>query len=162
MWISAEQLGPVLKHHWFMTKYTESTINYTLYNNRNRVKVYTLRYNLRSPDYSHESMIDDMMKRVMNQFPKAESVMGSFEYDMLLMNNNNKEDAPSYYLWRANSNQQRASSVKETLLKKEYHQLYLFGLKSTEADMSELNLEFQNSNVVIADLLTIVFTFSSV
>jgi hypothetical protein len=106
-------------------------------------------------------MIDDMMNKVMNQFPGAESVMGSIEYDMLLMNNN-KEDAPSYYLWRANSNQQRASSVKETLLKKEYHQLYLFGLKTTEVDMSELNLEFQNSNVVIADLLTVVFTFSSV
>jgi len=160
MWITSEQLVPVLKHHWFVTKYTESTLNYTLYNNRNDVKVYTLRLNLRSPNYTHEDMIDEMMHKVMNNFPEAESLIGSIEYDMLLVNN--KEDPPSYYLWRANSNQRSDSSREETLLKKDYHQLYFFGRKATESNMSDLNIQFESSSVVIADLLTIVFTFSSV
>jgi hypothetical protein len=160
MWITSEQLVPVLKHHWFVTKYTESTLNYTLYNNRNDVKVYTLRLNLRSPNYTHEDMIDEMMNKVMNNFPEAESLIGCIEYDMLLVNN--KEDPPSYYLWRANSNQRSGSSREETLLKKDYHQLYIFGRKATEANMSDLNIQFESSSVVIAELLTIVFTFSSV
>jgi hypothetical protein len=40
MWISAEQLKSVLKHHWFVTPYTESNLKYTLYNNRSNVNVY--------------------------------------------------------------------------------------------------------------------------
>jgi hypothetical protein len=105
-------------------------------------------------------MIDEMMHKVMNNFPEAESLIGSIEYDMLLVNN--KEDPPSYYLWRANSNQRSDSSREETLLKKDYHQLYFFGRKATELNMSDLNIQFESSSVVIADLLTIVFTFSSV
>jgi hypothetical protein len=124
MWIPAEQLDPVLKHHWFMSKYTESNLNYTLYNNRSQVKVYTLRFNLRSQNFSHENMLEEMINKVFSHFPKAESIIGSIQYDMLLVST--KEDVPSYYLWRANSNQ-RTLPTEETLLKKDHNQLYLFG-----------------------------------
>jgi hypothetical protein len=159
MWISAEQLGPVLKHYWFMTKSTESNVKYTLYNGRNEVKVYTLRFNLRSPNYSHESMLEDMISKVMNKFPKEESLIGNIQYDMLLVSNS--EATPSYYLWRANSNQRSTSATEEILLKKEHHQLYLFGQKATQANMADLQLQFPSSDVVVAQILTIVFTFSS-
>jgi hypothetical protein len=96
MWILAEQLGPVLKHHWFTTKCTESNVNYTLYNNRNQVKVYTLRNNLRSENYSHETMLDDMLSKVMRAFPKSESVIVNIKYDMLLASL--KEDDPGFVL----------------------------------------------------------------
>jgi len=159
MWISAEQLGPVLKHYWFMTKSTESNVKYTLYNGRNEVKVYTLRFNLRSPNYSHESMLEDMISKVMNKFPKEESLIGNIQYDMLLVSNS--EATPSYYLWRANSNQRSTSATEEILLKKEHHQLYLFGQKAIQANMADLQLQFPSSDVVVAQILTIVFTFSS-
>jgi hypothetical protein len=166
MWIPAEQLDPVLKHHWFTTKCTESNVNYTLYNNRNQVKVYTLRFNLRTPDFSEENMLDEMMSKVMNNFPKEESLVGSIRYDMLLASS--KAEPPSYYLWRANSNQRMNSSgsgggggIEEILLRKEYHELYLFGQRATKTNMSELQLQFPSSDVVIAEILTIVFTFSS-
>ena len=68
MWISAEQLKSVLKHHWFVTPYTESNLKYTLYNNRSNVNVYTLRLNLKSPNYNHENMIDEMIHQVMTKF----------------------------------------------------------------------------------------------
>ena len=165
MWIPAEQLGPVLKHHWFTTKFTESNVNYTLYNNRNQVKVYTLRFNLRNPDFSEENMLDEMMRKVMNNFPKEESLVGSIQYDMLLASS--KAEPPSYYLWRANSNQRMSFSggggdgIEEILLRKEYHELYLFGQRATKTNMSELQVQFPSSDVVIAEILTIVFTFSS-
>jgi hypothetical protein len=105
-------------------------------------------------------MLDEMMKQVMDNFSKAKSVIGSIAYDMLLVNN--KEDTPSYYLWRANSNHRSSSPREETLLIKDYHQLYLFGKRATDINLSELNIEFESSGVVIAEVLTIVFTFSSV
>ena len=160
MWISAEQLKSVLKHHWFVTPYTESNLKYTLYNNRSNVNVYTLRLNLKSPNYNHENMIDEMIHQVMTKFPEAKLLVGSIDYDMLLVNN--KEEPPSYYLWRSNSNQRSSSLKEETIFKKDYHQLYFFGKKATEVNLSELNVQFESSNVVIEDILTIVFTFSSV
>ena len=161
MWILADQLGPVLNHEWFTVPSTESSINYTLYNNRTHVNVYTLRFNMRSPNYTHESMIDDLIKKVMAQFPKSKSILGNIQYDMLLVSH--KDPDPSYYLWRANSNQRTTSrSTEETLLQVDQGQLYLFGQKATEVDMAELNVDFQSSGIVIAELLTIVFTFSSV
>jgi hypothetical protein len=105
-------------------------------------------------------MIDEMIHQVMTKFPKAKSLVGSIDYDMLLVNN--KEEPPSYYLWRSNSNQRSSSPKEETIFKKDYHQLYFFGKKATEVNLSELNVQFEYSNVVIADILTIVFTFSSV
>ena len=160
MWISAEQLGPVLKHHWFTTKCTESNVKYTLYNNRNEVKVYTLRFNLQIPNYSHESMLEEMITKVMNNFPTEESLFANIQYDMLLVSKS--EATPSYYLWRANSNLRSNYPTEEILLTKEQHQLYLFGQKATQANMADLQHQFASSDVVIAQLLTIVFTFSSV
>ena len=159
MWIPAEQLGPVLKHHWFTTKCTESNVKYTLYNNRNEVKVYTLRFNLQIPNYSHESMLEEMITKVMNNFPTEESLFANIQYDMLLVSKS--EATPSFYLWRANSNQRSNYPTEEILLTKEQHQLYLFGQKATQANMADLQYQFASSDVVIAQILTIVFTFSS-
>ena len=160
MWIPADQLGPVLKHEWFTVRSTESSLNYALYNNRNHVNVYTLRFNLQSPNYTHDTMIDQMIQKVMAHFPKSKEILGNIQYDMLLVS---RDDDPSYYLWRANSNQRSSSrSTEETWLQREQHQLYLFGQKAVEVDMAELNIDFQSSGVVISQLLTIVFTFSSV
>jgi hypothetical protein len=104
-------------------------------------------------------MLEDLLSKVMNQFPETESLIGTIQYDMLLMSN--KEDDPSYYVWRANSNQRSGSSTEETFLNKEYHQLYFFGQKAINADISELNIDFESSNMVVADILAIVFTFAS-
>jgi hypothetical protein len=72
-----------------------------------------------------------------------------------------KKDDSGYYLWQANSNQWTDSGTEETLQQKEYHQLYIFGQRVIEFDIEELAKQFQSSSVVIADILTIVFTFTS-
>jgi hypothetical protein len=43
----------------------------------------------------------------------------------------------------------------------EQHQLYLFGRKAANVDVETLNVDFQSSSMVVADILTLVFTFSS-
>jgi hypothetical protein len=71
------------------------------------------------------------------------------------------QNNPSYYLWRANSNHRSASNTEETVLTMEQHQLYLFGRKTAEIDVETLNVDFQLSSMVIANILTLVFPFSS-
>jgi hypothetical protein len=104
-------------------------------------------------------MLDDMMSKVMRAFPKSKSVIGKVQYDMLLAST--KKDDPGHYLWRANSNQRTDSGTEETLLMKEYHQLYIFGQRATKPDIEELANQFPSSSVIVADILTIVFTFTS-
>jgi hypothetical protein len=60
--------------------------------------VYTLRYNLRNENYSHETMLGDIMSKVMRAFPKSKSVIGNVQYDMLLAST--KKDDPGCYLWQ--------------------------------------------------------------
>jgi hypothetical protein len=160
MWISADQVDSVLKHHWYTTPMTESTKRYVLYRNHFNVDVYTLRFNINSPNFSKETMLDTLIRKVMNHFPKARTVVGSISYDMLLVDAKDQNN-PSYYLWRANSNQRSASNTEETVLTMEQHQLYLFGRKAANVDVETLNVDFQSSSMVVADILTLVFTFSS-
>ena len=160
MWIPADQIDSVLKHHWYTSPMTESTNRFVLYHDRYNVEVYTLRFNINSPNFSNETMLDSLVRKVMNRFPNAKTVVGSISYDLLLFNNKDP-DEPSYYLWRANSNQRSASNTNETVLAMDQHQLYLFGREATAVDVAELNVDFQSSSMVIADILTVVFTFSS-
>jgi len=94
---------------------TESTKRYVLYRNHFNVDVYTLRFNINSPNFSMETMLDTLIRKVMNRFPKARTVVGSISYDMLLVDAKDQNN-PSYYLWRANSNQRSASNTEETVL----------------------------------------------
>jgi len=107
-----------------------------------------------------ETMLDTLIRKVMDHFPNARTVVGSISYDMLLVDAKDQNN-PSYYLWRANSNQRSASNTEETVLTMEQHQLYLFGRKAANVDVETLNVDFQSSSMVIADILTLVFTFSS-
>ena len=161
MWISADQVDSVLKHHWYTAPMTESTNRYVLYKKHFNVDVYTLRFNINSPNFDKETMLDTLIRKVMNHFPKARTVVGSISYDMLLVDAKDQNN-PSYYLWRANSNQRSASNTEETVLTMEQHQLYLFGRKAANVDVETLNVDFQSSSMVIADILTLVFTFSPV
>jgi hypothetical protein len=77
MWISADQVDSVLKHHWYTTPMTESTKRYVLYRNHFNVDVYTLRFNINSPNFSMETMLDTLIRKVMDHFPNARTVVGS-------------------------------------------------------------------------------------
>lgn len=158
MWIQADQLDSVLKHHWYTTPVTESNIRYVLYHDRYNVEAYTLRFNLNSLNFNKENMYDSVIRKVMNHFLNAESVVGSISYDMLLVSNKDP-DNPTYYVWRANSNQRTSSHTEETLLLLEQHQLYLFARRAMDIDFGDLNIDFRTSDVVIADILSVVFTF---
>ena len=94
----AEELGPILKHWWWSSPFTESNVHYWWYDNRANVDVYTLRFNLTIPDFSEQLMLDVMIQKVMNRFSNAETIFAGIDYDRLLMSQN--VDTPvSYYLF---------------------------------------------------------------
>jgi len=163
MWVPAEELGPILKHWWWSSPFTESNVHYGWYDNRTDVDVYTLRFNLMIPDFSEQLMLDVMIQKVMNRFSNAETIFAGIDYDRLLMSQNVDTHEPvSYYLYRANSNQRASSKIIERTLSLDQHQLYLFGKKALEVDLSELSDEFiQKSGAVVHSILAVVFTFSS-
>jgi len=162
MWVPAEELGSILKHWWWSSPFTESNVHYGWYDNRTDVDMYTLRFNLTVPNFSEEVMIDVMIQKVMKRFSTAQSLIGQIDYDRLLVSQNANTNEPvSYYLFRANSNQRASSKIIEKTLSLDQHQLYLFGKKALEVDLSELSDEFiQKSGAVVHSILAVVYTFS--
>jgi len=162
MWLPAEELGPILKHLWWSSPFTESNVHYGWYDNRMDVDVYTLRFNLTIPNFSEELMLDVMIQKVMSHFPSAKTLIGQIDYDRLLTSQNPATNEPiSYYLYRANSNQQVSGKIVEKTLSFDQHQLYLFGKRALAVDLSELSDEFiQKSGAVVHSILAVVFTFS--
>jgi hypothetical protein len=157
MWIQAHQLQPILNHHWYTTSITESNAHYEMYHDHVNIDVYTLRFNLNSLNFSEENMIDTMMSKVMNRFPNAESVVGMIGYDLLLAGKDPREK--SFYIFRANSNQRLSARTEETVLSLDQHELYLFARKATRVHLNDLSIDFQSSDVTIAAVLSIVFSF---
>jgi hypothetical protein len=71
-------------------------------------------------------------------------------------------NAPSYYIFTANSNQRVSSSTKETRFLLTRDQLYLFARRALQINIPELEIDFKDSNLVISSVIAIVFTFTSV
>ena len=133
-----------------------------MYDDRFNVDIYTLRFNLWDrPDFEEEHMLDLLIQKVMNRFPRAESVVGKIDYDRLLTSPSQEER--SYYIFQANSNQRQSDHIIENTFALDQHNLYFFGKKALAFDLSVLSDEFmQRSNVIIHSILAIVFTFCPV
>jgi hypothetical protein len=159
MWISSEQLPIILKHKWYSAPFTESSTNYVMYHDRMNVDVYTLRFNLYSPTFSEDWMLDTLLSKVMDRFSNASTVVGVTGYDMLLSSQDPNEK--TYYIFRANSNQRQSSHTIETVLSLDQHEIFLFGREASNVDLNDLAVEFRSSGVVIAAILSIVFSFFS-
>jgi hypothetical protein len=123
--------------------------------------VSTLRFNLNNQDYSESRMLDMLMKYVMNKFKENTDIIGIIDYDLLLVNNIDP-NAPSYYIFTANSNQRVSTNTKETRFLLTRDQLYLFARRALQINIPELEVDFKDSNLVISSVIAIVFTFTSV
>jgi hypothetical protein len=162
MWVRPDEVEPILRRPWWTTPFTESNMHYAMYDDRFNVDIYTLRFNLWDrPDFEEEHMLDLLIQKVMNRFPRAESVVGKIDYDRLLTSPSQEER--SYYIFQANSNQRQSDHIIENTFALDQHNLYFFGKKALAFDLSVLSDEFmQRSNVIIHSILAIVFTFCPV
>jgi len=79
-------------------------------------------------------------------------------YDILLESTSN-HSPPSYYIWRANSNQNTFDAPRETVLKLNPANIVRLASEAYPPLLAELNLFFQTSKVGINRILTVVFSF---
>ncbi len=161
MWVPANALGPILKKPWFTDLMTVTNVHYEIYRDMSNVNVSTLRFNLNNSDYSENRMLDMIMKYVMNKFKENTDIIGIIDYDLLLVNNIDP-NAPSYYIFTANSNQRVSTNTKETRFLLTRDQLYLFARRALQINIPELEIDFKDSNLVISSVIAIVFTFTTV
>jgi hypothetical protein len=140
---------------------TVTNVHYEIYRDMSNVNVSTLRFNLNNQDYSESRMLDMLMKYVMNKFKENTDIIGIIDYDLLLVNNIDP-NAPSYYIFTANSNQRVSTNTKETRFLLTRDQLYLFARRALQINIPELEVDFKDSNLVISSVIAIVFTFTSV
>ena len=140
---------------------TVTNVHYEIYRDMSNVNVSTLRFNLNNSDYSENRMLDMIMKYVMNKFKENTDIIGIIDYDLLLVNNIDP-NAPSYYIFTANSNQRVSTNTKETRFLLTRDQLYLFARRALQINIPELEIDFKDSNLVISSVIAIVFTFTSV
>ena len=140
---------------------TVTNVHYEIYRDMSNVNVSTLRFNLNNQDYSESRMLDMLMKYVMNKFKENTDIIGIIDYDLLLVNNIDL-NAPSYYIFTANSNQRVSTNTKETRFLLTRDQLYLFARRALQINIPELEVDFKDSNLVISSVIAIVFTFTSV
>jgi hypothetical protein len=140
---------------------TVTNVHYEIYRDMSNVNVSTLRFNLNSNEFNEDRMINMLMDYVMNEFQENHDIIGIIDYDLLLVNNMDP-NAPSYYIFTANSNQRVSSSTKETRFLLTRDQLYLFARRALQINIPELEIDFKDSNLVISSVIAIVFTFTSV
>ena len=140
---------------------TVTNVHYEIYRDLSNVNVSTLRFNLNSNEFNEDRMINMLMDYVMNEFQENHDIIGIIDYDLLLVNNMDP-NAPSYYIFTANSNQRVSSSTKETRFLLTRDQLYLFARRALQINIPELEIDFKDSNLVISSVIAIVFTFTSV
>ena len=161
MWVPANTLGAILKKPWFTDLMTVTNVHYEIYRDMSNVNVSTLRFNLNSNEFNEDRMINMLMDYVMNEFQENHDIIGIIDYDLLLVNNIDP-NAPSYYIFTANSNQRVSTNTKETRFLLTRDQLYLFARRALQINIPELEIDFKDSNLVISSVIAIVFTFTSV
>jgi len=103
----------------------------------------------------------EIYRDMRNKFKENTDIIGIIDYDLLLVNNIDP-NAPSYYIFTANSNQRVSTNTKETRFLLTRDQLYLFARRALQINIPELEVDFKDSNLVISSVIAIVFTFTSV
>lgn len=125
--------------------------------------VTTLRYNV-GPTFDPQNMIRSLIPTLENKYTPNSTLIVSVSYDILLESTSSGSSSsntslPSYYIWRANSNQNTFDAPRETVLKLNPANIVRLASEAYPPLLAELNLFFQTSKVGINRILTVVFSF---
>jgi len=156
MWVPAQFVVATLKRAWYTDPMTETIVHYEAFRDMRNVDVVTLRFNLNSVKYSEEYMIDTLLKYVMKKYKKGGDIIGMIDYDLLLVSSVNPE---SFYIHTANSNQRSSNETQETRFSLSRDNLFFFARRALQINIPDLEINFQESKMVISSVIALVFTF---
>lgn len=161
MYLDALEVGTLLKKPYFSTFLHKSLYQYALYRGHFNAQVLTLRYSVLAPTFTKDRMITSVINEVLGHFPSSiKAVRSLIEYDVLLRNALDQMHG-SYYFWRANSNINQVPN-QETMVSLDHDSIFLFIRSAADVLPTDLDIFFANSNVVVHQITSIIFSFISV
>jgi len=167
MYMNISEVNTLLQNALFTDPVTESIQDYEFYRGRRKVSIFTVRYNL-VPTFDLKFMQTDLVDKLLSHYPRGITLAVAVNYDLLLCSNPRDDDnsPPTYYIWRANSNQRSLDREDNNFDKTMYFRdenVDTLCANAVGIDVADqLNIEFVSSNVSIDRVLSIVLTFSSV
>ena len=156
MYLTEAQLNIILNSSFFTVPFTESVVTYRFYRGRTNATVHTLRFNWIN-EFNRDVMLQQLITYLMTYFPLNSTLLGSINYDILLVNPGS--EPKSYYVWRANSNAHSFNEENETRFVLTYDNVYRFATNALNVNIPDLNINFQTSNVQVEKIVAIVFSF---
>jgi hypothetical protein len=156
MYLTIAQVNQLLNMPHYTAPFTESLFKYALYRGRLNSKVYTVRFNNIQP-LDEDFIFNHLYTQLQIRFPSETYFRASIKYDLLLLNR--KDD--TYYIWRANSNEHNFDENDEILLVHSPEHILQFCKDCTIIDIPSLDINFENSGVIVVKVLAIVFNFAT-
>lgn len=157
MYLTPAQVQSILESPYFTQQATDSVIEYANYRGRFNAKVYTARFNL-TENFNQTFMNQFLINNLLTHFPLNTRLLGSVQYDLLLHNPTDN----SFYIWRANSNQNNTQIGPETMFFFTYNNIFRLIQNAAQIHIPDLNIFFTASNVIIDKVIAIVFSFVKV
>jgi len=155
MYLDRHQLNLVLQTPFFTQPVTENVVDYVLYRGHLNAKVHTLRFNL-IDGFDENRLIQHVLAYLMRHYKLQTKLLGSINYDLLL----SEPNTGSSYIWRANSNSSFAGTGgSELYFELTYNNVYRFVRDAARIHVSDLDIYFRSSNVVVERILAIVISF---
>jgi hypothetical protein len=159
MYLTLSQVNHVLSSPHYSVPFTESVMNYFLYRGQFNVQVYTVRFNI-IESVTEDFIFNHLYTQLSNKFPQIPRFKASIRYDLLL--SDPKQNPASFYIWRANSNHRNYDENNEIVLENSPDHLFQFVNNCLNAHIPDLEIDFRNSNVIVAKVLAVVFSFVTI
>jgi len=156
MYLTLNQVNHILSSSHYSVPFTESVINYFLYRGHFNAKVYTVRFNI-IESINEDFIFNHLHTQLSTIFSQSPFFKASIRYDILL--SDPKSDPPSFYIWRANSNHRNYDVNHEVTLENNPDHLFQFVNNCLNVNIPDLEINFQNSSVIVAKVLAVVFSF---
>ena len=160
-YLSRTELEHILKNDYFSTFLTVSEDTYAFYRGRLNAFALTIRFNIHSENFSEQSMINALFNLAGRKFKPNKTISAVIAYDIVLVNNENPA-APSYYIWRANSNQRVTIGQDEIQFNMSNDNLLFLARKALQFNVNDLEINFTSSKCQIYSVHSIVFTLVNV
>jgi hypothetical protein len=156
MFLTAAEVALALAVPYWSRRFTESVVEYRLYQGHRRLRVHTLRFNVgRSEPAEAERLL---MQHLSAHFEPDARLSAACQFDLLLRDAQRDE----FYLWRANSNIRRAEGREDEVLRLNPAAIHAFYERARAVLPEDLNMYFTSSNVIVDRLLSRVFTFTPI
>jgi len=157
MRLTRSQLQHVLQAPLFSTPVGHNSVEYTLFRGRTAVTVHTVRFN-QVETLSVQDIANRLIALLETWFIPHSTVLGSIQYDLLLCHFSEE----SYYVWRANSNQNTFDEAEETIFLLNPVNIFRLAQRALSINVARLNANFRHSKVNVQRPLAVVFSFMQI